>query len=631
MLAITLPALAQQEVKQDGRLLDKNLRVGSGGYNEPGRDPYQNRANDIINGNVTGLGYFHGNIPYAPNDSFRGRLPSDTLFRFNSQSAPSNPFINEPGGYAPPDSIRRASSFSPLQEDGNYYQPGGENRWDGTYRYTDLAGQSANPLITGQSRTYNAISSRVDDEGRTHQITLSPLLGVRQNVKDYGFTSNTLPTPNLANTQSTADENDDQTPRTSARWDGQQLKGNIRDNNTQTQPATASEIGRIANAMVSDERLGQHVRTIDDRLAQIQASLFTPQGTRQASPGDDVYMKLLEQARQAKELAAGGKPTTPLFPPDQLAQEIKQTATGRDILEQNLSPEDLKAAQQARRQAFLTARGVATQQPEKTTLPDQHELALDPDQQFIQQILHPPGSNPAPGSTPGSTPGSPNQATAGNPAQPGLDAAATAQSPDTQLPKPISPDDLNTHSEEHLRVRGRLNAILKSMEYDLPVVQSLAGQTDNKVNQALTQGEQQLAAGQYFDAVRSYRSALNYDPNHTMARVGLIHASLGAGLIRSAALELRRLFDEHPQLIATRYDPQLLPSPERLKWVCNELDKSIKATNLTDPAIMMAYLGYQMRSDKTVHYGLDLAATRDPNDPLVPILQSVWLKKVNPE
>jgi hypothetical protein len=133
-----------------------------------------------------------------------------------------------------------------------------------------------------------------------------------------------------------------------------------------------------------------------------------------------------------------------------------------------------------------------------------------------------------------------------------------------------------------------------------------------------------MAAGKYFSAEQRYRSALSLNPNTPLAQVGLLHAQLGAGLTRSASLNLRQLLEEHPELIATRYDAKLLPSAERIKAAQSEIDSLITTTARPEPAILLAYLGYQFSTPTLVQYGLNIAQTRAPNDPLIPLLQRLW-------
>jgi len=103
--ALCLPAAAQMRVNDGnpGGALDANPRVGSLGSNLAGAriiNPalgYANiPGNDIVTGHVTGLGYFHGNVPYAGARDFRGNLGSSSVDPFIARSTGSPVFNQGP-------------------------------------------------------------------------------------------------------------------------------------------------------------------------------------------------------------------------------------------------------------------------------------------------------------------------------------------------------------------------------------------------------------------------------------------------------------------------------------------------------------------------------------------------------
>lgn len=174
-----------------------------------------------------------------------------------------------------------------------------------------------------------------------------------------------------------------------------------------------------------------------------------------------------------------------------------------------------------------------------------------------------------------------------------------------------------------------LSELIDRLNYELPPLQSLAGDSDSRAAAQMKQAEQHLQQEEYFEAERLYRQALQTsgDP---LAQVGLVHAQLGAGLIRSAALNLRQLFEQHPEVIAARYSKNLLPPEDRLNWVRGELESMLTGDAAAEAAIMLAYLGYQVDSRQLVRYGLATAEARAPRDPLLPVLRSIWLDDSRP-
>ena len=69
------------------------------------------------------------------------------------------------------------------------------------------------------------------------------------------------------------------------------------------------ELGAQLSGMVAAPRLGAGpMLTLDERVKQIQASLFSPLGSRVTKPGEDVYLDLLTQIRAQQDLAEGKTP-----------------------------------------------------------------------------------------------------------------------------------------------------------------------------------------------------------------------------------------------------------------------------------------------------------------------------------
>lgn len=582
VLALAGPAAAQQETTPDGRLLDNNLRIGSGGYNEPvapqntlGQE-IQAR-NSIITRNVGGLGYFHDDVDYRAPQDLRLRLPSDRLYRFRAQSAGPT--------YTPGDSLHQRQPLlidrgpSTMRQ---YIDGGGEigqaQTWDGSFRYRDFRHAPDAPVIVGRPADDTMLGLTQDERGRALQITASPLLGVQERtvtpIEDAlaghpSASMNTNPVPPNQFTQDPLAP----APQDSADVQGQpgslsgaaafQIQGRF-------DPATmglvpgiapaprdslagagaASALGAHLQGQVTAPRLGEDA-SIDRQLQQLEARMFNPAGTRQAKVGDDVYLDILRQIREAHEAAQGN--ARPAGPADQLAPAPEPAP----ILDDPPSPEELEAARNARRRAALVARGL-----------------IDPDEQPDAQSLE-----------------------------------RAEQQAEDQTPRPA----------------GKLGEIISSIQTRLPAVSTLAGDDQSHVNAMMRKAESEMAIGKFLDAEMSYRGVVVANPDHTMARVGLVHAQLGAGLFRSAAQELRRLFDEHPELIGVQYSPALLPPASRLRWIRAELDRMLEKSDSPDPALLLAYMGYQLGQNEFLAYGLDTAEARAPRDPLLAVLRQVWL------
>jgi len=77
---------AQVVRTQDGRVLDANYRVGSGGYNTPVQPWAPINSQYYVTGQVSGLGGFRGRLDYRAADELRLDVPSAGLGSFRQQS-----------------------------------------------------------------------------------------------------------------------------------------------------------------------------------------------------------------------------------------------------------------------------------------------------------------------------------------------------------------------------------------------------------------------------------------------------------------------------------------------------------------------------------------------------------------
>ncbi|MEM8782428.1 MAG: hypothetical protein AAGE65_06160 [Planctomycetota bacterium] len=182
-------------------------------------------------------------------------------------------------------------------------------------------------------------------------------------------------------------------------------------------------------------------------------------------------------------------------------------------------------------------------------------------------------------------------------------------------------------SPEAAATNQAMEALIDQLSFDLPRLETLQGQREDRINRHFANAQEAMAKGQFFKATALYEQLVIDAPGNPLARVGLTHAQMGAGLIRSSALQLRRLFEDHPELIAVRYAENLLPPRDRTVWLRNELQRAVDDPNQSnaEPALLLAYLGHQAESRQLVRYGLALAQEAKPLDPLLPLLRQIWL------
>ena len=137
-------------------------------------------------------------------------------------------------------------------------------------------------------------------------------------------------------------------------------------------------------------------------------------------------------------------------------------------------------------------------------------------------------------------------------------------------------------------------------------------------------GQRLLTRERFFDAEERFTRALAISPGDVTAQVGRIHAQLGAGMYLSAAMNLRILLLQHPELVAMRFDEALLPGEARRARIMSALRTKIGIGDQKDDVsegdpqlrreagLLLAYLGRQSGDRAAVRDGL--AAMRAVND-----------------
>ncbi len=131
----------------------------------------------------------------------------------------------------------------------------------------------------------------------------------------------------------------------------------------------------------------------------------------------------------------------------------------------------------------------------------------------------------------------------------------------------------------------------------------------------MKRGQQLFEQGRYFDAEERFAHALTISPNDVTAQLARIHAQIGAGMYLSAALNLRSIMFESPDMVSARFDAKLMPSPERLADIVKSLRAGIAKTTVDSPVsgdlrrgraagLLLAYIGIQTGEDDLVREGV---------------------------
>ncbi|MDX2116441.1 MAG: hypothetical protein SFZ24_12595 [Planctomycetota bacterium] len=145
-------------------------------------------------------------------------------------------------------------------------------------------------------------------------------------------------------------------------------------------------------------------------------------------------------------------------------------------------------------------------------------------------------------------------------------------------------------------------------------------------------GDRLLREDRWFDSEERFTAALRVKPGDPMAATGRIHAQIGAGMFRSAAMNLRNLFAAYPEMISARFAEGVFVRGERLKGVRSRLLQRLpRDTDFTpDAALVLAYVGWQTGNADDVRQAfaaLDRAHERAGSEPepLERVLRRVWM------
>lgn len=156
-------------------------------------------------------------------------------------------------------------------------------------------------------------------------------------------------------------------------------------------------------------------------------------------------------------------------------------------------------------------------------------------------------------------------------------------------------------------------------------ISSFATGNNDRFNELVNQAQESLNTGEYFWAERRFTRALLFRPNHPLATAGRVHAQIGAGLYLPAALSLRQLFNQYPEMIDVRYERDLLPPRTRLVQCVQAIRQRLEqGQDQSKMGLLLAYIGHQWDDQAMVDEGLAAMKSNRADDPLLPLLRTVW-------
>lgn len=572
-------ATAQQRV-QNGNALDANQQVGSGGQNRVENQVDYAQRNLIVTGQVGGGRSFQGNIDYFTAGGFQDGLGSDSLFNFRRDSIYSSPQalgvqVRDTGGQVV---VTRSTTQIPGYQAAAALGNATRTVYDANSGTLSFRQNDGGLVLIPGVRDLNQVGSlyslgnvRTQDGGYA-AVNASPLTGIQVNplnTQPYQINPSTTPQrdpldPDLFNTPGGQDGQDAQRDLRLYGQPPAQEDGDIDPNRAPGDHAAAMQFQNTAGRAQPAMVLGNQI--------QQQLAIAVTQGEGRANDGALTTLNNYifgVQPGAGAEANPNQPPQAPTNPYDALLAQIREQAQLDD-------PQEGDGPDAAEREPWQDV----LENPDEAVL-DAISRARD---DAVRRSL-------------------------------GLVDEHGNVDRDAELP------EIDTDSE--------LGQLIADLDYNLPRLATLSGE-DRQVrqNKMLLRAEQDLAAGSYLSAENIYRQILRESGDNPLAKAGLIHAQLGGGMIRSAAFNLRALFSEHPELIALKYDESLLPSAERMRWLQRELQEMIaQDIHGAEPGLILAYLGYQLEAEPLMQYGLGIAQERSPRDPLLPVLDRIWLER----
>lgn len=628
----TGPAQGQTPAGSQGHALDANPQQGSGGLNRPEGVIDFRARNNIVTGNVTDFRAFRGDVPFSSSGDFRGNLGSDDLFRFRADTFSSGRTqlnavnVNRNASnlslsvYATVSQIP-GYDFRQSPMEGRQFAPegGGFQVFNPVFRPTSATGVINEPIAADARETGNTLGVISVPDGRTLEVTASPLLGLRRSeLTTAPTTEEEARSRALEAIELEAELRDELDFGTRSRFDFQVEPAGLTEEEITAlgplaEPGGRIEptplLGRVINARLTPDRADvPATRTLEDRVEQIESAIFRPLGSRNVEPGADAYLDLLRQLRESARAGEPdeARPGTELVPDDpEQEQDPTDPTSGlfdpsrleplegefEDALEEP-SEQELREARQRAIDARLRALGIG----------DEDEAEQDDNADDDARDRGPGG-------------------------------------PDVLVDNPVSAilERMRVRREreeaEADPSRASLERLLETLSGETAPVATLAGESDTRLNNLMRRAEVELAAGRFFAAEGIYRQIVQESQgNRPLARIGQIHAQLAAGMIRSAGINLRQVLAAHPELIGVRYEANLLPPRERLSFLQQELRRAIaRAGGDADAGLLLGYLGFQAGSERLVRYGLSVAQAAAPRDPLLPVVRGVWLERIDAE
>lgn len=218
--------------------------------------------------------------------------------------------------------------------------------------------------------------------------------------------------------------------------------------------------------------------------------------------------------------------------------------------------------------------------------------------------------------------------------------------------RPVDLDPNSKENKERLAFAGVDEELLQAIRDAGGRVESYLAANPNPGDlyaEHIAEGEKMIATRQFFDAEEQFARALAMRPGDVTAMQGRLNAQIGAGLYLSAAMNLRSLYEQHPEVIGVKFAGAAMPQADRLVAIKSDLGDVLtrsaakKALPSPESALLLSYLGFQTDDRAAITRGLEalegeraahaaqVGEPAPPPDPLLTVLRRIWLDERSKE
>ena len=147
-----------------------------------------------------------------------------------------------------------------------------------------------------------------------------------------------------------------------------------------------------------------------------------------------------------------------------------------------------------------------------------------------------------------------------------------------------------------------------------------------RLDELLSEGQRAMNEGNSFAAEKRFEIALTMRPGDPRATAGMLHCQIGANLPGSAAITLRDLLSNHPEMMDVTYSAQAMPPQARVeKAIASTRDLIRVGRETADYGLLLAYMGHLLGDRAVIEEGLASLKGSPADETMTGILQKLWL------